>query len=195
MSFIKNGLRQKISRLEMSVPFPPKSDLNITVSITPIAESSGTRRAANGDMVNTARSVFKKYKISISGEDMIPPGIQSLWNGDYIEIVVPDFMFFNADSVSRVSLDAHEVLPDGQKANPDLFMRESDYTTSEVIGGLQKQFSAARVDFLRAPGSTSIPGAYAIRCRPVFACTVIGWGTNAVEGKAATSWTLELEER
>lgn len=188
-------LRTKLSRLELSVPLPPKSEKSIGISISPISESSGLRRAANGDLVSVARSVFRKYRISINGDDMIPPGIQSLFPGDYVECVVPDFMLFNGSSVNRVSLDAHEVLPNGQKADPSLFMRESDYTRSDVIGGLVSSFSPARVAFLRSPGATSIEGAYAIRCRPIFACRVVSpFSTSAREEVAQTTWSLELEE-
>lgn len=189
------SLRTRLSRLELSVPLPPKSERSISVSISPIAESAGLRRAANGDLVSVARSVFRKYRISIQGDDMIPPGIQSLFPGDYVECVVPDFMLFNGSSVNRVSLDAHEVLSSGQKADPSLFMREADYSTSASIGGLSSAYSPDRVSFLRAPASTAIPGAYAIRCRPVFACRVVApWSTSAKEERAQTTWSLELEE-
>lgn len=188
------GLRQRLSRLELSVPIPPKSDKSISVSLSPISESASMRRAANGDLISIARPVFRRYRISIQGDDVIPPGIQSLFPGDYIECVVPDFMLFNGSSVDRVSLDAHEVLSNGQKADPALFMTDEEYDRSSSIGGLVAAHSPARVSYLRSPGATAIPGAYAIRCRPIFACRVMSWQTSAPEALAKTSWSLELEE-
>lgn len=187
MSFL---IRAPLSRMQLSVPLPPKSDRTINVSITPISESGGYRRAANGDFVSIARAVFKKYKISISGSDMIPPGIQGLFPGDYVECVVPDFMTFNGSSINRASVDAHGLDENGQKFNPETFLNESDYSRAV----LQSTFSSSRVASLRANGATQVAGASAIRCRPIFACRVISWSTSKEEAKAQLGWNLELEE-
>lgn len=188
-------MRSKLSRLELSVPLPARSDQRITVSLSPISSSGAVRRAANGDLVSVGRASMRKYRIGISGEDVIPPGIQSLFVGDYVECVLPDFMLINSGTWNRVSLDAHESLATGEKADPSLFLFESDYTNSDAIGGLRSVYSPSRINFLRKPNATQIPGAAAMRVRPVFACRLVApWDTSAEEAGRTTTWRIELEE-
>lgn len=51
----------------------PGSDFDVSFSIAPIGQAANMRRTVNGQMINLARSVYRKYAISISGNGRRSP--------------------------------------------------------------------------------------------------------------------------
>jgi hypothetical protein len=187
-------MRKRTTRVELSgVIFPLGSDLNISEGLSPIAQSADMRRTVNGELLNVARPVLRKRRLTLGASDMRPAGIGHLFPGDYIEAVPsePVSVTLPAPATSaQVPAGAVEVV--GLSANGQLVQPTAQPASPRPLSATH---SPARVAALRAPGPVTFPTAVvAVRFRPVLACRVVSVSAEATENAASASWTLELEE-
>lgn len=65
---------------------PPYSVRGVTQSLEPIAAAGNLRRTVNGGLVDLSASQFKKYRSTISCEDMDSPAFDAVDIGDTLTI-------------------------------------------------------------------------------------------------------------
>jgi hypothetical protein len=187
-------IRKKHTRLDISgLLIVGGSDTDIAVSIAPIPQASDIRRTVNGDAVNLARTVFRKYSVNVSGSGFRPPALLNLNIGDYCEILVPDLLTFSnsptvAPILPRAGVDVRGITQDGETVRP--FDQPADPRP------LQKSRTAARLAALRNPGEYMMfeNNVVALRFQPVFACIITGTSISQSERTADSSWTISMEE-
>jgi hypothetical protein len=63
------------------VGVPPYSARGLRMSLQPISSSQNLRRTVNGGLVDLSESAFRKYAATITGSDIDPPAIESVWPG------------------------------------------------------------------------------------------------------------------
>lgn len=185
---------KNMSALEISgIAFPPGSDRFISVSVQAIGEAADMRRTVNGQLVNVARSAFRKHAVSISCSDQRPPGLAEIWPGHYVECIAPAPHILSLHSPSssatipRAAIDVRGDTPDGRLIEPSA--QPSDPRP------LSTDQEPARVASLRSPSSVTFPEPVeSVRYRPALACLVVSSNSDADEIKAQGSWSLDLEE-
>lgn len=187
-------MRKTTTRVELSgVIFPPGSDLNISEGLSPIAQAADMRRTVNGDLLNVARPVLRKRRLTLGASDMRPAGLGHLFPGDYLEAIPsePLAITLSAPATSaQVSAGAVEVV--GLSATGQLVQPVAQ---PENPRPLSVAHDPARVAALRGQVPVNFPSpVVAVRFRPVLACRVVSVSAEATENAASASWTLELEE-
>lgn len=187
-------IRPKVTALRLSgIELPPGSDGEISVSVGLIQGASDLRRTVNADMINLARAVFQKYAIQISGSGMIPPAIQGLMPGDYVECIAPEPFRISVRTPStsvellRSGIDVTGTTYDGRTIMP--VAQPPDRSSLRVVQ------SSSRTSQLRTRPIVTFPeSVYAVRYRAVLACGVVNWTVDSDERMANSSWSLSLEE-
>lgn len=187
-------MRKTTTRVELSgVVFPPGSDLNISEGLSPIAQAADMRRTVNGDLLNVARPVLRKRRLTLGASDMRPAALSHLFPGDYLEAIPsePVAITLAAPATSaQVPAGAVEVV--GLSATGQLVQPVAQPVNPRP---LSVTHDPARVAALRASDPVTFPTAVAaVRFRPVLACRVVSVSAEATENAASASWTLELEE-
>lgn len=64
----------------------PYSARGLEQSVAPIPQSAVLKRTVLGDLDNVASDVFKKYKSSISCDDLSVPGLDGIFAGDVLTV-------------------------------------------------------------------------------------------------------------
>jgi hypothetical protein len=160
----------KLFRNGSEIVFPLGARRRIQASVVPIPNAGGIERTIDGEAVWTGAPSFKRHAITLSCTDMTAAPIANLWPGDPVVLHSPD-----------------EMSVPGPVATLDY-----DPVPGTVYG----------VDATDTPvGSTAsgsrfvnIPGAVAIRFRPIMSCIVESKDTRGTQGKADAGWTLALQE-
>ncbi|UFM66803.1 hypothetical protein LOS78_12790 [Paracoccus sp. MA] len=194
MSSLIYDIRPKVTSLRLSgIELPPGSDGDISVSVSPISGASDLRRTVNADLVNLARAVFQKYAVQITGSGMIPPAIQGLMPGDYIECITPEPFRISVRTPStavelpRAAIAVSGTAYDGRTIMP--VAQPPDRSSLRVVQ------SSSRTSQLRTRPVVTFPEAvYAVRYRAVLACAVIDWSVDSDERLADSRWSLSIEE-
>lgn len=106
------------------------SDWNVSVDIQPIAGASNMRRTINGEMISLARSVFRKYRVSISGSGRRAPEISHMMPGDHVQITAPEPIFTNGADFGRVIVERVGVKATGGQ----IAVGPGDYFPVPVVG-------------------------------------------------------------
>lgn len=189
-----SDIRMKYSRLRLSgVDIPPGADTDISMSITLISEASDMRRTVNAELRNVARSLFKKYKVSVQGSGMHPAGLAGLSGGDYVELITFEALPISPRTASRsvvlprAGLDAVGITADGRAIEP------INHLTSPLP--LQAEPSAERIAELRVTPSVSFAEEVVlVRYHAALACSVVSWTIDNDERLATSQWSLDLEE-
>lgn len=65
---------------------PPYSVRGIKQTIEPIQAAANLHRTVNGEMLDFSASQFRKYKTTITCEDVQPPAFDNVWPGDALTI-------------------------------------------------------------------------------------------------------------
>lgn len=63
------------------IGIPPYSARNIRQTLTAIGAASYMRRTINGELIDLSPTQFRKYKSSISANDIQPPALDGIWPG------------------------------------------------------------------------------------------------------------------
>ncbi len=187
-------MRKSTTRVELSgVVFPPGSDLNISENLSPIAQSADMRRTVNGELLNVARSVMRKRRLTLGASDMRPAGLGHLFPGDYLEAIPAEPVAITLPSPAtsaQVPVGAVEVV--GLSATGQLVQPAAQPVNPRP---LSVTHDPARVAALRSQVAVTFPSqVVAVRFRPVLACRVVSVSAEATENASSASWTLELEE-
>lgn len=190
----KNLMKKNLTKTLISgVAFPPGSDLYIVCDVSPIAQASDLRRSVNGDLINLARSPFKKYRVSLTCADIRPAAIDHLFPGDYLEVVPSEpfhFSFHPPATSVQIPRSCIEIV--GMTAAGDLVQPNVQPVSSLP---LSKVYDPVRVAAMRANRTVNFPVAVeSVRFRPVLACRLLSSSHDSVEFKSTSSWKLELEE-
>lgn len=191
---IASFARKSLTKLELTgITIPAGADLGISVSVQPISQAADFRRSVNGDLHNVARSHFQKLAVSISGSHMRPAPLHTLNIGQYIEVIAPEPHALSlplaqiSSTIPRSSQDVvgiaeagHLVLPTSQPPSH---------------APLQGTKDPARIATLRSPQNISFPEpVVVVRYRPILACSVVNWSSDADEHRSSAGWSLQLEE-
>lgn len=185
---------QKYTRLLLSgVEIPAGSDMDIREAVTLISEASDMRRTVNGDLTNLSRAIFRKYRISISADDLFAAGVHGVAPGDYVECVPTEPFSISVPSpaaaveLPRAGIEVVGLTSDGRRVQP----------VSQPADPLPLTHARqpSRVAALRARPTVTFPEPVVlVRFRPVLACLVVDWSSDADERQATASWGLTLEE-
>ena len=186
--------RAASTKIELSgVSFPPGSDLYISEQLGIISSAADMRRTVNGELVNVARSAFRKRSLTLSGSDMRPAAMGHLFPGDYLEAIPAEPIAITlptpstsaqvpagAVSVVGISESGDIILPSSQPADPRPLSTERD---------------PSRISALRSFTPVNFPEPVrVVRYRPVLCCLVMDAGTNGTENQSSVSWSISLEE-
>lgn len=189
-----NGSRPKYSKLQLSgIEIPAGADSEISMSINLISSAADMQRTVNGDLLNVARSVFRKYAVSLSGSGMRPAGLAGLAPGDYVELISFEEMPISARPAAatvelpRAGVDVVGITADGRAIAP--ISQPASPLPLEVERG------STRIAELRMRPSVEFAEPVSlVRYHAALACAVIEWGIDNDERMATSSWSLQLEE-
>lgn len=185
--------RQKLTRLQLSnIAIPPGADASISEAVGLISDAADIRRTVNGEAIQIARDAFRKYRVGITCSDMHSAGLHSVSPGDYVECIPTEPFSVSlpvaATSVTlpRAGIEAVGVKSNGEKVAP---------IAQLPAQALQNVRSSGRISALRArPVVTFSEPVALVRFRPILACVVVEWSSDAAEKDATASWSLTLEE-
>lgn len=182
------------TRLLLStVTIPPTSDFDLSETVELIGDATDLRRTVNGEPVNVARAVFRKYSVSISASDLRAAGVFAMTPGDYVECVPSEPFSVSvkpaATSVElpRSGIEVIGITASGAKIGP----------TAQPVDRrpLEVDRDGDRIADLRLrPTVTFASPVTLVRFRPILACVVTNWSTSADERAATASWSLNKEE-
>ena len=152
------------------------ADRQIKESLSPV-DSGDLRRTINGALTSLVDPAFRKFKLSVSCDDMHTPGFASAWKGRQLTV--------------RPSSDLTDLIAVGGISRT----LERDPVAGSVravdVDGATVAFTVAgRVVTLGAAAAKTTRLFY----RPVLVMLVASWSTDQDEAGATTSWQLELEE-
>jgi hypothetical protein len=68
------------------VGIPPYSARGLSETLAPIGAATQLRRTVNGALKDVADPLFRKYTVSISGNDMDPPAADLVWPGRAVTV-------------------------------------------------------------------------------------------------------------
>lgn len=185
---------RKLTDLQLSgIAIPARADDTVSVRIAPEAGSSDLQRTVNGDLIQVARRVFRKYQVSVSGTGINLPALAPVWPGKYVEIVAPDPISLTPgfDGLSatwnRAASEVHGRTADGIRVEPE--------AQPASVLPLHETQSTARLIELRATWSVTFPTPVVIVfARPILACLLADWSTDNEDASKSASWSLDLLE-
>lgn len=90
----------------------PGADRRISFDVRPISESGRLLRTVNGVLRNVGRPVYRKFRISISGEGRRAPEITGVFPGDRLRIELPEPIFAAAAPAGREIVERVAVFAD-----------------------------------------------------------------------------------
>ncbi|VDS10038.1 hypothetical protein PARHAE_03249 [Paracoccus haematequi] len=93
-------------------PLLPGADRNVAVSVTPISQATNLRRTVNGELINVARDVYRKLRVTISGRGRRSPAFSDMFPGDDMTVQLPDPLFYAGADIGRTVIEKAGVLED-----------------------------------------------------------------------------------
>lgn len=168
----------------------PLSGRGITEQLG-LIDNGNLRRTINGTLVDTTLSSHRKFRVSISGQDVQPAALNAVWRGQETTVQciseLSKKITLTAGAAANVSLVRKPVTGSGRAI---CRLADVDYITSgvtfEAITGGWK----ADVDFSNA----ALSGDAYVMFRPELDCMVDGWTSDTDEYAAAPGWSIELLE-
>jgi len=152
------------------------ADRQIKESLQPI-DTGDLRRTVNGVLVSLADPAFKKYKLSVSCDDMLPPAFGSIWRGQQL-------------TVSPVSEIADVVAVGGTSRTLERDPVAGSIRCVDIDGGTHAFTVAGRVVTLSSAATKPTRIFY----RPTLTMMVSQHSVDHDEAAASVSWSLDLEE-
>lgn len=188
--------KAKFTKLQVSgLEIPAAADWDIREKVKLIGAASDIRRTVNGEAINVARSVFRKYAISISGDDLWAAGLSGFTPGDYVEVIPSEPFSVSLKTpgysveLPRAGINIVGITSSGARVEP------SSVTPSGSPLPLQTAKNATRIATLRTKPTCSFSEPVAlVRFRPALSCVVINWETSTDERAATASWSADFEE-
>jgi len=168
----------------------PLSGRGITEQLSPI-DNGQLRRTVNGSLVDTTLQGHRKYRITITGNDVQPAAFASVWLGQASTVQciteLAKRCTLVAGAAANVSLDRKPVSGSGRAI---IRLADVEHITTGVTftgptGGYE-----ADIDF----SNTALAGEAFVMFRPELSCLVVGLSTDKDEYAAAPGWALDLEE-
>jgi hypothetical protein len=154
---------------------PPWSANGVSESLAP-EEAGSIRRTVWGTATSTAIPEYRKYRVSISCEDVYPPSFDAVYRGQQVVVdCVSVLVKTAAAGATSVSLGRTPV--SGSVAAHD---EDGNEISVSVVG--------STVSF--ASSSKKISVSY----RPQLTCLVDSWSEDRNDFGATTGWSLELVE-
>lgn len=106
-----------------------------TQTLTPIDQSVQLRRTINGDLVDLSDPIFRKYRSTITGTDVLPPGFDDIWPGMEVTVDCISELSYKTSSGSAAKPiaqvdgeDATRTVGDYTFYRPSLTMRVVAFT-------------------------------------------------------------------
>ncbi|KIN72674.1 hypothetical protein [Sulfitobacter guttiformis] len=187
-------INEKYTRLKIStLTIPAWADWQVTESVRLISQAADLRRTVNGELVNVARSTFRKYSVDIRVQDHWAAGLSGIDLGSYCEVIPSEHFSLSVPGgavsakIPRAGIEVVGITDDGVEIP----------ATSQPTNPLPLQTARAgnRIGFLRVQRTVSFSTPVVlVRYRPVLACLVTDWTTDSDEAAATASWTISLEE-
>lgn len=118
--------------LVLTGPYVPRySARDLTQTLEPIEDASQLRRTVNGDLDDVSAAKFRKYKSTISGDDVDPPALDGWWPG--MEVTVDCLYELSYLTISglpsrTVVEDSSRLVGDFTLYRPRLQMRITKYS-------------------------------------------------------------------
>lgn len=152
--------------------------LNLSVELSPIAESAAIERDWNGRAVNLADPMFRLFAIRISSgaDDMRPPALANLWPGDTFTIVPPG--------------ETCAIIPAG--GSTAIFPRTIHSARALTLGFDDVAHSFAEKTVTLSSPATETVRVYARQEHEVMVTEP--WRQSLQEAEASYSWQLATEE-
>ena len=155
-----------------AIPLPLGSSRQLSVSVEPIEASAQLRRTINGELRDLSDPAFRRYRVTLSATDQVPPAIGALWPGDLVDVEVP------YDLTEPVIAGAATLTRD--------LADNTEFYAYDAAG--------LNVPAACAGRELSAPGAAYVTYRPRLACRVSQRSERAVDRQATSEWSLVLEE-
>lgn len=177
-----------VTKLDLgSIALLPGSDRSISETLEPIGEASQLRRTINGRLVNTGDASFRKYRVSLSGNDLRPPALDGVWPGMEIEIgAITELVKHDLSPIMWT-------MPDGSR------VRRIDLGREPVPGSVMiRNATNVGISIIAQAGPSLYIqmqlGELYITYRPQLTCIIESWSSDEDEAAASSSWSLTALE-
>lgn len=121
---------------------PYGSARGLSVSVQPISAGE-IRRTINGGLVDLTRATHRKYRVQISGQDMITPTLADFWPGMLTSMRIPVWFRQSIATPTSTITISRNVLSDADArvfdalGTPVAFTRAGRVITAAALGGEQ----------------------------------------------------------
>jgi hypothetical protein len=168
----------------------PFSARGLSENLKPL-DAGQLRRTVNGTLTDLTLTAFRKFRVTISAQDVMPPALDGIWKGQEITVGCTSSLGAKVTLTAgsgTVALSRKPVTGSGRAIwrSGDTVKETTSVTFSETSG----VWSAA-VNF----GDAGLSGAAYVYFRPELLCMVTETDNDHDEYAARPGWSITLEEK